>query len=136
MKFTDAFCGKLDEIQCSYERETDNDGQEMVSFGVAGENFNGLRFFVLFDNDASAQIMCHVCKFSSDKNLPIRQVVNQLNIKYRWTKFSASSSGIVGVTVDVEATENTASDVIFHNLCRMNTIVDKAYPVLMKVIYS
>ena len=33
MKFIEAFCDKLDEVQCRYQRETDNEGQEMMLYG-------------------------------------------------------------------------------------------------------
>lgn len=136
MKFIEAFCGKLDEIQCRYQRETDSNGQEMLSIGLSGDNFSGLQFFVLFDDDTSAQIRCYICKFPPDKNLLALQAVNQLNLKYRWIKFFVESAGVVGVTADIKATEDTASEILFHILCRMNGIIDDAYPILMKAIYS
>lgn len=136
MKFMEAFCGKLDEIQCHYQRATDSKGQEMLSLGLSGDNFSGLQFFVLFDDDTSAQIRCYICKFPPDKNLQALQVVNQLNIKYRWTKFFVESSRAVGATADIKATEDTAAEILFHILCRMNGIIDDAYSILMKAIYS
>ena len=136
MKFMEAFCGKLDEIRCHYQRATDSKGQEMLSLGLSGDNFSGLQFFVLFDDDTSAQIRCYICKFPPNKNLLALQVVNQLDIKYRWTKFFVESSGAVGATADMKATEDAAAEILFHLLCRMNGIIDDAYPILMKTIYS
>ena len=136
MTFADAFCGKLEEIHCNYRRGTDDDGQDTLFLGVSGDSFSGLQLGVLFDDNTSAQIHCHICKFPTTKNLLALQMVNQLNLKYRWTKFSATSSGVVRVTVDVMAAEDAAADVLFHNLCRMNAIIDEAYPILMKAIYS
>ena len=134
MTFVDAFCEKLEEIHCNYTRETVDDGQEMLYLGVSGDNFSGLQFGVLFDNIDSAQLYCHICKFPAEKNLQALQTVNQLNLKYRWTKFCVMSSGVVRVAVDVKATENTAVDVLFHSLCMMNTIIDETYLILMKAI--
>lgn len=136
MTFVDAFCGKLEEIHCNYRRGTDDDGQEMLCLGVSGDHFSGLQFGVLFDNKASAQIHCHICKFPAEKNLLALQTVNQLNLKYRWTKFCVKSSGEVRVTMDVQATEDTAADVFIHSLYMMNAIIDQTYPVLMKAVYS
>lgn len=136
MKFMDAFCGKLDEVQCPYQRATDSKGQEMISIGLSGDHFSGLQYFLLFDNDTSAQIRCYICKFPPDKNLSALQIVNQLNRRYRWIKFFVESSGAVGATADIKATEDTAAEILFHILCRMNGIIDDAYPTLMRVIYS
>lgn len=135
MKLVNDFCTKLDEIKCNYNK-TEKDGKEIISIGLSGDNFSGIHFLVLFDNNTSAQIKCCICKFAEDKNLLMLQVVNQLNIQYRWTTFSALPSGIVDVSIDIEATEDTASEVLFSGLCRMHTIVDKVYPILMKAVYS
>ena len=136
MEFMETFCGKLDEIQCPYQRATDSNGQEMLSIGLSGDHFDGLQFFLLFDDDTSAQIRCYICKFPPDKKLLALQVVNQLDLKYRWVKFFVESSGAVGATADVKATEDTAAEILFHILCRMNGIIDDAYPILMKAVYA
>lgn len=136
MKFIEEFCDKLDEIQCRYQRETDNEGQEMIFIGISGDNFSGLQYFVLFDDDTSAQIRCYICKFPPDKNQQSLQAVNQLNLKYRWTKFFVEPAGVVGVTADIKATEYTAAEILFHILCRVNGIIDDAYPILMKAVYA
>lgn len=136
MTFVDAFCGKLEEIHCNYKHGTDDEGQETVYLGISGENFSGLQCGMLFDPKPSVQIHCHICKFPAEKNLLALQTVNQLNLKYRWTKFCVTSSGVVRVTVDVEATEDTATAVFFHSLYLLNAIIDESYPILMKAIYS
>lgn len=136
MKTVDDFCGKLNEMKCNYKSEGGENGKEVISIGLSGDNFSGLQFIVIFDNDTSAQIKCCICKFTEDKNLLMLQVVNQLNNQFRWTTFSALPSGIVNASLDVETTENSGSEIFLHSLYRIHTIVDKAYPVLMKAIYA
>lgn len=136
MKLTDRFCALLDEKKCRYTR-ADEGEKEIVSLGLAGDNFAGLHFHVMVDNDVSAQVKCvNVCKFPEEKNLLILQMCNQLNYKYRWTTWSVSPSGMVGAQIDMEATEETATELLFRYLCRLNNIIDEAYPTLMKAIYA
>ena len=86
---------------------------------------------------ALTQVKCaEVCKFPADKNLLILQMCNQLNSKYRWTTWSASSAGVVSAEIDMEATEETAPELLFHYLCRIHNIIDNAYSTLMKAIYA
>lgn len=137
MKLMDNLCTKLDEIGCNYRCETTSEGETYLSLGLSGDNFPGLHFCVLFDNDASAEIKCfNVCKFPETKNLLMLQVVNSLNCKYRWTTFSATPAGAVCAAISVEATEDTAVEILFGALGRINAIIDEAYPILMKALYA
>lgn len=137
MKLMDNLCTKLDEIGCKYDCETTSKGEVYLSLRLSGSNFTNLHFCVFFDNDVSAQIKCfQVCKFPEDKNLLMLQMMNNLNYKYRWVTFSATSTGIVCVEINVEATEDTAAEMLMNAMYRLNVIVDKAYPLLMKALYA
>lgn len=137
MKLMDNLRTKLEEIGCNYNCETTSEGEAYLSLRLSGSSFTGLPFCVFFDNDISAQIKCfQVCKFPEAKNLLMLQMMNSLNCKYRWTTFSATSAGIVCVAINVEATEDTAAEMLMSALYRLNVIIDQAYPILMKALYA
>lgn len=136
MKIIDNFCTKLDEIEWHYKRDTTENGRELLRFGLSGDHFTGLMVYVFFSSENEAQVKCfNVCKFTEEKNLVILQTVNKLNIDYRLVKFAATPEGVVTASIDVMAAEDTAADILFFALRAIHTILDDAYPVLMKALY-
>lgn len=70
-----------------------------------------------------------------EKNLVILQTVNKLNLDYRLVKFAATPEGTVTASIDVAVTEDTAADILLYALSAFHTILDEAYPILMKALY-
>lgn len=136
MKIIDNFCTKLDEKGFHYQRDTTESGRELLRLSLSGDHFTGLMVYIFFSSETEAQLKClNVCKFTEEKNLVILQTVNKLNIDYRLVKFAARPEGMVTASIDVTATEDTAADILFYALGAIHTILDDAYPILMKALY-
>ncbi len=62
--------------------------------------------------------------------------VNKLNVKYRWLSFYIDDDEEVTCNADSLLNADTAAEVCFNLLVRFITIVDEAYPEMMKVLYN
>lgn len=127
-------------IECKSEVISEGDDTiECVSMGVRGESFPEVSIYVAFDpeQEFSANIYCPaVCKFDETKKLVMLQTVNAINTGYRGVKFIVMEDERVDAFISVFFTEDTAEELVFRSLTLMNQILDKAYPILMKALYS
>ncbi|MBQ7876522.1 MAG: YbjN domain-containing protein [Clostridia bacterium] len=133
------FCNLINEQRVKYNCGTTEEGASYINFNVAGKNFSALNIHIFFDEEklATATIRAfQLCKFPEEKNLLLLQTVNNLNYKYRWVTFSATEEGqiVAGMDVDCEG-ENVAAR-LFRMLERFLSVVDAAYPNVMKVLYT
>ena len=62
--------------------------------------------------------------------------VNTLNVKYRWLSFYIDGDEEVTCNADSVLNAETAAEVCFNLLVRFITIVDEAYPELMKALWK
>lgn len=135
MKLFEEFCSTLDEMKLNYKSMADQNGTDIVSLGLQGDNYSGLYVYIIFD-DRSVQIKClEICKFPEDKNLIMLQTANKLNCDYRWVKFTAEPSGKLGASIDFEIDDKTSSKDAVAVISKINSIIDLAYPIIMKALY-
>lgn len=135
MKLFDEVCSALNEMKLNYKGMPDQEGRDILAIGVSADNYTGLNVYIFFD-EKSVQIKCfEICKFPEDKNLIMLQTVNKLNCDYRWVTFTAIPDGKVSASIDIDTKETTTANDVISTLSRINSIMDIAYPVIMKALY-
>lgn len=139
MKTIDKLSEMFNEQKIRHTKATTTEGADYLTVGVKGDAFSGLFVQIFFDeekmNSASLRIF-DVCKFSEEKSLTMLKTVNILNNKYRWVTFSISPERKMNAGMDVYYTEETACEVLFRALNHMGSVVDSAYPDVMKALYT
>lgn len=142
MKAAEEFVKAMESNNYKVELQITDEGEntkEFVRMGFGGNNFSNLVFHLVFDRESSnsAQFFCNeICKFEETKNLLMLQTVNALNTKYRWVTFFVSENGAVNANMSIEYTNNEANQLFMNYLQHFVGVVDTAYPILMKALYS
>lgn len=141
MKAVEQFIKMLEDndVRCDHQKIGEKDKErECVSVRCTGDNFSGLTFHFIFDDEScnTVSVRCfEVCRFPESKNLTMLQAVNHLNTAYRWVKFYVTTDGRVNAEMNVEYTDESVEKLLFDSLRRVVNVADIAYPVLMKALY-
>ncbi len=118
-------------------RGEDDDVLEMI---FNAENKDSFRFIIRFYSDnTSAQLsVFNIAKIPASKIEKMYELCNQLNSQYRWVKFYVDDSdNTITADMDCVIQLDTCGSEIHHCIRVMLTICDdKAYPAIMKAIYS
>ena len=117
MKAVEQFIKMLEDndVRCDHQKIGEKDKErECVSVRCTGDNFSGLTFHFIFDDES-----CN----------------NHLNTAYRWVKFYVTTDGRVNAEMNVEYTDESVEKLLFDSLRRVVNVADIAYPVLMKALY-
>ena len=79
----------------------------------------------------------NLCKFSPDKLPQMYKACSELNRDYKWVKFYVDESdNTVTAQDDAIIQLDSCGEECYELVGRMVTIVDEAYPVLMKAIWQ
>lgn len=118
---------------------TSNDGKALL-VGIGGlPNKGTVDIIIVFDDDDTSVALraYNICQVTEDKKQAMYKVCSQANDQYRWIKFYVSSSGN-GVNAEDDAIiqPETCGEEIFELIIRMAGIVDTAYPLFMKALWS
>lgn len=111
--------------------------RQVVSFGFNLEN-TSLTIFVVFGDDIRyVQIIGgEFARIPREKKNKAYEICNSLNEEYRWVKFYYNEDGgDLRCETDAIVDVKTSTDEINELWARMTTIVDKAYPKIMKSIF-
>lgn len=105
------------------------------------ENLNSLRVVVFFDKDGSNQVHLMASDIASfqggtEKNLKGLITCNLLNSNVRWAKFYLDDDFDVVVDCDAIVDSDTVGEECASLIMRIVSIVDDAYPVIMKALWA
>lgn len=110
----------------------------IISISFDADNVSSVRFAVFFDNDGESihiQSIGYV-KIPSEKLHPMYRIMNDLNRKFRWAKFSIDDDGDVIVEDDAIIDLESAGEEVFQEIIHLVQIADDAYPVIQKAIWA
>ena len=111
----------------------------IVSVTYNGDNLNKIPVLVIFDEDGEGivQLDCwEIAKFKDDKRAAGMIASNELNAKYRWVKFYVDDDGDMRAQIDAYVDYDNVGEVCSKLVQRMVSIIDKAYPVMMKYLWA
>ncbi len=117
---------------------TDRD-EHTVRVVYNGDNLNSIPVIVIFDEDGEniVQFVCfEVANYEQDKLANGLITCNALNQKYRWVKFYLDSDNDIRVEMDAYVSTGTVGEECANLVRRTVSIIDKAYPTIMKSIWE
>lgn len=117
---------------------TGDDG-EVILTGFGGlKNVGSLGFVFIFDeNERTCALFTRdYISVPQDKIQSLYGVLNDLNVNYRWAKFTINEEGTVRVETDGVLDLDTCGAECEELMGRLTGIADEAYPVIMKAIWS
>lgn len=138
LKTTELFINELEEHELTYEPvRVLEDGDEMVQLGAKLDN-TFVQLIILFDADEDAvAIRCFDLVRVSEEQYPKALMsCNALNDRMRWVKFCIDKERNVQAEVDAVIDDTNAGKVTMNLVLRMASIIDEAYPVINKAIWS
>lgn len=138
LKTTELFINELEEHELTYEPvRVLEDGDEMVQLGAKLDN-TFVQLIILFDLDEDAvAIRCFDLVRVSEEQYPKALMsCNALNDRMRWVKFCIDKERNVQAEVDAVIDDTNAGKVTMNLVLRMASIIDEAYPVINKAIWS
>ena len=97
-----------------------------------------LLFMIFFDaSEESVALRCFEVTRVTEEQYPNALLsCNELNNKMRWVKFCIGQEMNVHAEADALVDETTAAKVTMELMMRMASIVDEAYPMINKAIWS
>ena len=138
LKTTELFINELEEHELTYEPvRVLEDGDEMVQLGAKLDN-TFVQLIIFFDADEEAvAIRCFDLVRVSEEQYPKALMsCNALNDRMRWVKFCIDKERNVRAEVDAVIDDTNAGKVTMNLVLRMASIIDDAYPVINKAIWS
>ena len=138
LKTTELFINELEEHELTYEPvRVLEDGDEMVQLGAKLDN-TFVQLIILFDLDEDAvAIRCFDLVRVSEEQYPKALMsCNALNDRMRWVKFCIDKERNVQAEVDAVIDDTDAGKVTMNLVLRMTSIINDAYPVINKAIWS
>ena len=138
LKTTELFINELEEHELTYEPvRVLEDGDEMVQLGAKLDNtFVQLIIFFDADEDAVAIRCFDLVRVSEEQYPKALMSCNALNDRMRCVKFCIDKERNVRAEVDAVIDDTNAGKVTMNLVLRMASIIDDAYPVINKAIWS
>ena len=114
-----------------------NDEESVVRVGWNLDNTKLNIYFFFGEDEKDVHLIGDgFCKVPENKKDAVLQAVNECNKKFRWMKFVLKDEGDVEAEVDAVIQLDSCAEECFELMIRMCSIVDDAYPILMKAIWS
>ena len=113
-------------------------GEFTVRVTYNGDNLKSIPVVVIFDEDGEAmvQMFCwEIANFKGKREKGV-EACNELNNKYRWIKFYIDKDEDVVATIDAYIDAETCGRECVSLVNRFVSIVDGAYPVVMRHLYG
>ena len=138
LKTTELLINELEEHELTYEPvRVLEDGDEMVQLGAKLDNtFVQLIIFFDADEDAVAIRCFDLVRVSEEQYPKALMSCNALNDRMRWVKFCIDKERNVQAEEDAVIDDTNAGKVTMNLVLRMASIIDDAYPVINKAIWS
>jgi len=115
-----------------------DDEQNVIRVGWNLHNTSITMLFSFDEDDHDVHIQgFDFLKVAEENYAKSLKVVNDLNQKYRWVKFTLDTErGMVAVEDDAIIDVDTCAAEVNELMLRMAHIVDESYPVFMKAMWS
>lgn len=101
---------------------------DAITLGINGKHLKPINIAVfLYTNGFESSIQCLIVKIEENKTAECLTVLNELNRRYKWARFSLDPSLAVICEIDVTATSDTLPEITFQMLASMMRTADEAY---------
>ncbi len=113
--------------------------EHVVRVAYSGENLKTIPIIVYFDDDGEpiVQMKCwDIASFKDEKFDNGVAVCNELNKQFRWVCFYLDDDCDVVAMLDAYVDEENCGNICTNLVHRMVSIIDEAYPTLMKALWS
>ena len=132
------FIRELQSKDIKFDSKEIDGGKDWVMVRFTGKNCPTITTQFFFDADGeSVSAKCFtICQVPKDKRNAMLDAVNTMNVKYRWLSFYIDGDEEVTCNADSVLNAETSAEVCFNLLVRFITIVDEAYPELMKALWK
>ena len=109
-----------------------------LGFGGGDYLFSHLGVFIIFDEDGtSAHIVTSpIARVSAEKTAGVLCTLNECNQKFRWVKFFLDEDNDVIADSDMDFDEQNAAGVCIEAAVRTASIVNEAYPDIMRAVWG
>ena len=110
----------------------------VLNFGGGDFSYTHVAIHLFFDLDGeSAQIATSpIANCPVEKTAKVLLALNDCNHKFRWAKFYLDDDNDVIANADLVFDEQNAGDACIELVMRTASIIDDAYPDIMKAIWS
>ena len=115
-----------------------DDEKNIVRVGLGLKNTQIAVFFQFSDDDTDAHIEGReFAKIPSDQIEKAYKICNNLNDSYRWVKFVwDEQANDLACRCDAVIQLDSCAEEVYELMARMATIVDEAYPQIMKALWA
>ncbi len=112
---------------------TKHDEDPVLFIRYRGDNFEGLTFTFIFDEDGTTLSVkvYSIVKFKESQLADAYAFANEMNTKYRWIKMYVDNDNELTAAMDAVITEKTVGEECLELLFRAVSIVDDVYKALM-----
>ena len=110
----------------------------VLNFGGGDFQYTHVAIHVVFDLDGtSVQVVTSpIASAPAEKISSVLLALNECNHKFRWVKFYLDGDNDVIADADMIFDEQNTGDAVTEIIMRTANIIDEAYPVIMKAIWS
>ena len=120
-----------------FTEETEKSSRVWLQFGI--KNGGSYRIqFISTDNDCDVAVsIFDLLSVSEDAVPKILPVINELNCKFRYAKFTfMTRDNTVNIEYDYPVSGKHPEESAFEMVIRLTKIVDDSYPLLMRAMWS
>lgn len=119
-----------------FTEETDSSSRVWLQFGIRNGGSYRIQFISTDDDCDVAVRIFDLISIDPEKIGKILTVINELNCKYRYTKFTLTKDNNINVEYDYPVSGKHPEESAVEIVIRMTQIVDDAYPELMHAMWS
>ena len=116
------------------------DNEEAIVTGFRLDNKESQRIVVVFypeENESCSIKVYEVVKVPKEKIGDVLIALNHLNNQFRWIKFSLDEEDLtVNAADDCVLTPETCGEEVYRCCMQMVSIIDEAYPTIMKAMWG
>lgn len=109
-----------------------------LNFGGGDFSYTHVAIHVIFDEDGqSVQIVTSpIASVPAEKTAKLLLTLNECNHKFRWVKFYLDDDNDIIADADILFDEQNVGEACIEIVLRTASIIDDAYPEIMKSIWS
>lgn len=101
---------------------------DAITLGFNGKHLQPINIAIfMYTNGFEASVQCGIEKIQEGKTVECLKVLNELNRRYKWARFSLDPTRVVICEIDVPATSETVPEITFQMLASMIRTADEAY---------
>ncbi len=135
--YKDLYLRYMDGNEIKY---TDLD-DDAVRVSYNGEHIPTITVMCFFDEDSdgNGQVTLRsweICRVPADKRKEANEACNEANSKFRWAKFYIDEDNDLCAQIDAMLDEDSCARICDRLIERLVSIVDEAYPAIMKVLWG